>query len=82
MNQQDLGILDFGFFKVLILKYLQASCRNAFLEDLRKLGDKYKKKSWGWLWSEAVAQPDLEASVDVGGFGYPAMVVVRQTIFD
>jgi len=59
------------------LKYLQASCRNAFLEDLRKLGDKYKKKSWGWLWSEAVAQPDLEASVDVGGFGYPAMVVVR-----
>ncbi|XP_023336650.1 protein disulfide-isomerase A6 homolog [Eurytemora carolleeae] len=56
----------------------QASCRNAFLEDLRKLGDKYKKKSWGWLWSEAVAQPDLEASVDVGGFGYPAMVVVSQ----
>lgn len=56
----------------------QASCRNSFLEDLTKLGDKYKKKSWGWLWSEAMAQPDLEAAVDVGGFGYPAMVVVSQ----
>jgi len=56
----------------------QSSCRNAYLADLTKLGDKYKKKQWGWLWSEAVAQPDLEASVDVGGFGYPAMVVVSQ----
>jgi len=56
----------------------QASCRNAYLADLTKLGDKYKKKQWGWLWSEAVAQPELEAAVDVGGFGYPAMVVVSQ----
>lgn len=54
----------------------QASCRNAYLDDLTKLGDKYKKKDWGWLWSEAVAQPDLEQAVDVGGFGYPAMVVI------
>jgi len=56
----------------------QSSCRNSYIESLTKLGDKYKKKSWGWLWSEAMAQPDLEASVDVGGFGYPAMVVVSQ----
>eukprot|EP00088_Acartia_fossae_P014674 TRINITY_DN1788_c0_g1_i10.p1 TRINITY_DN1788_c0_g1~~TRINITY_DN1788_c0_g1_i10.p1 ORF type:complete len:435 (-),score=163.69 TRINITY_DN1788_c0_g1_i10:843-2147(-) len=56
----------------------QASCRNSFIDDLTKLGDKYKKKNWGWLWSEAMAQPDLEAAVDVGGFGYPAMVVISQ----
>jgi len=56
----------------------QSSCRNSFLDSLTKLGDKYKKKSWGWLWSEAVAQPDLEAAVDVGGFGYPALVVVSK----
>merc|ERR1711868_299674 len=31
---------------------------------------------WGWLWSEGMAQPDLEAAVEVGGFGYPAMVVL------
>jgi len=56
----------------------QSSCRNSYISDLTKLGDKYKRKSWGWLWSEAMAQPDLEAAVDVGGFGYPAMVVVSQ----
>ena len=44
---------------------------------MAKLGDKYKKKDWGWLWSEAMMQPALEEAVDVGGFGYPAMVVLR-----
>jgi len=53
-----------------------AKCRNAHIGDLKKLGDKYKKKDWGWLWSEAMAQPELEQAVDVGGFGYPAMVVL------
>ena len=54
-----------------------ANCRNGHIEDMTKLGDKYKKKDWGWLWSEGMAQPDLEAAVEVGGFGYPAMVVLR-----
>jgi len=54
----------------------QSSCRNAYIDSLNKLGDKYKKKSWGWVWSEAGAQHALEESVDVGGFGYPAMVVL------
>merc|ERR1719147_519181 len=40
------------------------------------LRDKYKKKQWGWLWAESMAQMDLEQAVDVGGFGYPAMVVL------
>jgi len=53
-----------------------ANCRNGHIEDMTKLGDKYKKKDWGWLWSEGMAQPDLEAAVEVGGFGYPAMVVL------
>jgi len=54
----------------------QSSCRNSYIDTLAKLGDKYKKKDWGWLWSEAMAQPALEEAVDVGGFGYPAMVVL------
>jgi len=54
----------------------QSSCRNSHIEDLTKLGDKYKKKDWGWLWSEGMAQPDLENAVEVGGFGYPALVVL------
>ena len=55
----------------------QSDCRNGHIEDMKKLGDKYKKKDWGWLWSEGMAQPDLEGAVEVGGFGYPAMVVLR-----
>ena len=51
-----------------------AKCRTGHIKDLQKLGEKYKKKDWGWLWAEAMAQQDLEQGVDVGGFGYPAMV--------
>merc|ERR1712117_105410 len=54
----------------------QSDCRNSHIEDLQKLGDKYKKKDWGWLWTEGMAQPDLENAVEVGGFGYPAMVLL------
>ena len=43
---------------------------------LTKLGDKYKKQGWGWLWSEGAQQTKLEESLDVGGFGYPALAVV------
>jgi len=53
-----------------------AACRYSHLDSLTKLGDKYKKKDWGWLWAESMAQMDLEQAVDVGGFGYPAMVVL------
>lgn len=56
----------------------QSSCRNGHIEDMKKLGEKYKKKDWGWLWTEGMTQPDLEASVEVGGFGYPALVVISQ----
>merc|ERR1712032_167201 len=54
-----------------------AACRNGHIDNLKKLGEKYKKKDWGWLWVEAMAQPKLEEAVDVGGFGYPAMVVYQ-----
>uniref|UniRef100_U5EMN8 Protein disulfide-isomerase A6 homolog n=1 Tax=Corethrella appendiculata TaxID=1370023 RepID=U5EMN8_9DIPT len=54
-----------------------AACRNQYLKTLRELGDKYKKKQWGWLWTEAGAQIDLEQSLDIGGFGYPAMAVAN-----
>lgn len=56
----------------------QSECRNAHLADLARLGERFKQKQWGWLWSEAGAQLALEAAVDIGGFGYPAMVVVNR----
>lgn len=30
-----------------------------------------------WLWTEASAQPDLESSLGIGGFGYPAMAAIN-----
>lgn len=43
----------------------------------RKLGDKFKKHQWGWLWTESSKHPQLEQALSVGGFGYPAMVAVN-----
>ena len=40
-----------------------SSCRNGHIDNLKKLGEKYKKKDWGWLWVEAMAQPKLEEAV-------------------
>lgn len=54
----------------------QSKCRNEYISTLTKLGDHFKKQKWGWVWSEAMAQPDLEQSMDIGGFGYPAMAVL------
>ncbi|XP_032998990.1 protein disulfide-isomerase A6 [Lacerta agilis] len=54
-----------------------AAGRNSYLEVMLKLADKYKKKMWGWLWTEAGAQSDLENSFGIGGFGYPAMAAVN-----
>lgn len=54
-----------------------AACRNNYLTILTKMGEKYKKKQWGWLWSEGGAQPEVESTLDIGGFGYPAMAVVN-----
>lgn len=55
----------------------QAEGRNKYLSLLKELGEKYKKTRWGWLWSEAGAQPKLEQAFEVGGFGYPALVAVN-----
>lgn len=55
----------------------QADCRNSYLDILNKMGDKYKKKMWGWVWAEAGVQPELENMLEIGGFGYPAMAVMN-----
>uniref|UniRef100_A0A8B9JK95 Protein disulfide-isomerase A6 n=1 Tax=Astyanax mexicanus TaxID=7994 RepID=A0A8B9JK95_ASTMX len=54
-----------------------ASGRNSYLDVMRKMAEKYKKKMWGWLWAEAGAQMDLESSLGIGGFGYPAMAAIN-----
>ncbi|XP_077990801.1 protein disulfide-isomerase A6-like [Glandiceps talaboti] len=54
-----------------------AAGRNKYLDLLRDMADRYKKKMWGWVWAEAVAQPDIEDALGIGGFGYPAMAAVN-----
>ncbi|XP_068198050.1 protein disulfide-isomerase A6 [Antennarius striatus] len=54
-----------------------AAGRNSYLEVMTAMAEKYKKKMWGWLWTEAGAQMDLEASLGIGGFGYPAMAAIN-----
>ncbi|MBN3277832.1 PDIA6 isomerase, partial [Polyodon spathula] len=54
-----------------------AAGRNAYLEVMMKMAEKYKKKMWGWLWTEAGVQMDLEQSLGIGGFGYPAMAAIN-----
>jgi len=55
----------------------QAAGRNALIGILRELGDKYKAKMWGWVWTAPAVHPSLEKALGVGGFGYPAMAVVN-----
>uniref|UniRef100_A0ABD2XFG9 Protein disulfide-isomerase A6 homolog n=1 Tax=Trichogramma kaykai TaxID=54128 RepID=A0ABD2XFG9_9HYME len=55
----------------------QSDCRNSYLEILKSLGEKHKNKMWGWVWSEAGAQPEIEEALEIGGFGYPALAVVN-----
>nr|XP_053647149.1 protein disulfide-isomerase A6 homolog [Cherax quadricarinatus] len=55
----------------------QSKCRNNYISVLTRLGDKYKQKMWGWVWSEAMAQTDLEQALDIGGFGYPALAALN-----
>lgn len=54
-----------------------AEGRNNYLNILKELGEKYKKKQWGWIWAEANAQPKLEKALGMGGFGYPALAAAN-----
>lgn len=51
-----------------------AAERNKYIGVLKAMAEKYKSRPFGWLWTEGAIQTKLEAAVDVGGFGYPALV--------
>lgn len=55
----------------------QSTCRKDYVKMLKAQAEKFKKNKWGWLWTEALAHPSLEEAFEIGGFGYPAMVVVN-----
>ncbi|XP_044740990.1 protein disulfide-isomerase A6 homolog [Chrysoperla carnea] len=55
----------------------QSECRNNYISTLKEIAGKFKTKLWGWLWNGALKQPHIEEAFEMGGFGYPAMVVVN-----
>ena len=52
-----------------------AAVRNQRLDLVRSMIETYKRKQWGWLWTESVAHPKLDESLGVSS--YPALVVVN-----
>ncbi|KAI4470776.1 protein disulfide-isomerase a6 [Holotrichia oblita] len=55
----------------------QSKCRRSYIKVFKRVSSIFKEKVWGWLWSEGGVQVDLESAAGIGGFGYPAMVVIN-----
>lgn len=49
-------------------------CRNEYLNTVKNVSLNYKKWLWGWVWSEAAAQPHLEKALKLTRVEYPTMV--------
>lgn len=54
-----------------------SNCRTSYLDTLKRVSEQFKRNQWGYLWTEAVQQPQLEEALGVGGFGYPALVALN-----
>ncbi|XP_062924626.1 protein disulfide-isomerase A6-like [Mobula hypostoma] len=52
------------------------SGRSDYLGLLMKIAYKYKKKKWGWLWTESGAQPKLENVLGISGLAYPNIISI------
>uniref|UniRef100_A0A1I8EXY0 protein disulfide-isomerase n=1 Tax=Wuchereria bancrofti TaxID=6293 RepID=A0A1I8EXY0_WUCBA len=55
----------------------QSSCRKNYLEVLKESAKKFKRNVWGWVWTDAGKQTDLEEAFGMGGFGYPALAALN-----
>jgi len=52
-----------------------AKGREDYLQVLKDQATIFKKKKYGYLWAEGMTQQKLEETFNVGGSGYPALVV-------
>jgi protein disulfide-isomerase A6 len=53
----------------------QAEGRNKYLEVLKGISQSYASMPYSYFWTAAGLQSGLEGSFNVGGFGYPAVVL-------
>ena len=54
----------------------KAAGRNAYIATMQKTAEAFKDRPYSYLWAAGGQHSELEASVDVGGFGYPALVAL------
>jgi protein disulfide-isomerase A6 len=54
-----------------------AAGRRGSLDMLARVAALYKARPFSWFWAQGGDQPALEASLGVGGFGYPAFVALN-----
>ncbi|CAI5444007.1 unnamed protein product [Caenorhabditis angaria] len=50
-------------------------CRKEYLGVIEKVSEVFKGRNWAWIWNEGGAQPKLESTFEIGGFGYPALAI-------
>jgi protein disulfide-isomerase A6 len=55
-----------------------AEGRNGEIADLKRLSGMLKKVKMAYLWAEGYQHPQLEQALEVGGTGYPALVLYNQ----
>lgn len=54
----------------------KAAGRNRYISVLKQTAESFKGSPFSYLWVQGGAHPALEANLDVGGFGYPALVAL------
>lgn len=52
-------------------------CRNEYLNTLKRVSAEFKTKGWGWMWSEAGVQDEIEHILGIKGLGYPTLAAVN-----
>lgn len=52
----------------------QAAGRNGYINILKQVAEAFKDKAYSYFWVQGGQQEALEKSLNVGGFGYPALV--------
>jgi protein disulfide-isomerase A6 len=50
-----------------------ADGRNALIEIQKGLAERNKRRPFGWVWTVANKQAELQKAFDIGGFGFPAL---------
>jgi len=54
-----------------------ASGRERYISILKKVANNHKRKGFTYVWTAALQQAEVEKTLGIGGFGYPALAVLN-----